>query len=319
MSKPRIIAIEEHYQDPVLAAHFTGRDTGKPKPLEDRLMDIADVRIKEMDEAGIDIQVLSHQAPSAQKLSADIAATVTKKVNDNLFKAVQSNPDRLAGFAALPTADPKAAADELERCVTKLNFKGAMLSGLTDGRFLDEDDFWPIYERAAALDVPIYIHPSFPDERVVDAYYKYHIEKFPWILSAGWGFTVEAATQGVRMVLSGVCEKYPDLKFIMGHLGEGLPFLLGRVDESFSRPGNAPLSFRDVFCNNFYVTTSGFFSDPALICTAMELGTDRIMFAIDWPYVNNKVGVDWLDGVPTLSAEDKAKIFSGNAERLLKM
>ncbi len=133
-----------------------------------------------------------------------------------------------------------------------------------------------------------------------------------------WGFTVETATQAIRLVLSGVFEKHPKLKIVLGHLGETLPFLLWRIDAALSRPGQKPMSFRDIFSNNFYVTTSGFFSDPALLCCVMEMGVDHILFAVDWPFVMNPPAVNWMKDVP-LSDADKAKILSGNAQRLLKM
>ena len=164
MKKPNcpIIAIEEHYWDPELAKHFTGPEAGRGNETDERLYDLGSLRLKEMDEAGIDIQVLSHGAPSTQKLGADIAADLTRQVNDRLAKVCAANPRRFAAFAALPTVDPKAAADELERAVTKLGFKGAMLHGMSNGEFLDLRKFWPIYERAEKLDVPIYFHPSLP-------------------------------------------------------------------------------------------------------------------------------------------------------------
>jgi 2,3-dihydroxybenzoate decarboxylase len=272
-----------------------------------------------MDEAGIDMQVLSHGAPATQRLDASIAVDLARAVNDRLHATCQARPDRFAGFAALPTADPKASADELERTVTKLGFKGAMIHGLAQGRFVDEKDFWPIFERAEALDVPIYVHPAAPDATVVERYYKEYVKAFPAILNAGWGFTVETATQTVRLVLSGVCEKYPKLKLIVGHLGEGIPFLLWRIDQAMARPGNVDAaSFREIFCKHFWITTSGNFSDPALLCSVQELGADRIMFAVDWPFVENKPAVDWMQRVP-LCQEDREKILSGNAKRLLKM
>ena len=221
--------------------------------------------------------------------------------------------------SALPIGDPKASADELERSVTKLGFKGAMVHGLDrDGGFLDDKKYWPIYERAQALDVPIYMHPGTPSKAVVEAYYKDYAKAFPQILSAGWGYTVEAATQGLRMVLSGVFEAYPRLKVILGHMGEGLPFLQWRIDASFSRPGNQANSFRKAFSEHFYITTSGNFSDPALICSVMEIGIDRILFAIDWPFVANKPGVDWAVRVP-LCEEDRVKLLGGNTRKLLKL
>ncbi len=318
-TKPAIIAIEEHYIDPELIKHFPGGVMpGMPPAFGARLQDLADVRIKEMDEAGIDIQVLSHNAPATQRFDAGIAVDVARAVNDRLHRTCQASPTRFAAFAVLPTADPKASADELERCVTRLGFKGAMIHGLSQGRFLDEKDFWPIFARAEALDVPIYLHPAAPDATVVDRYYKEYVKSFPAILNAGWGFTVETATQTVRMVLSGVLEAHPRLKIIVGHLGEGIPFLLWRIDHAMSRPGNVGTSFRELFCRNFWITTSGNFSDPALLCSVQELGVDRILFAVDWPYVANKPAVDWATRIP-LCAEDREKILGGNARRLLKM
>jgi predicted TIM-barrel fold metal-dependent hydrolase len=321
LSKPKcpVIAIEEHYWDPELAKHFTGPEAGRGNDTDKRLYDFSDLRIKEMDEAGVDIQVLSHGAPSAQKLPADIAAQVTRGVNDRLAQQIAKNPTRFAGFAALPTADPNAAADELERAVTKLGFKGAMVHGMSNGEFLDLPKFWPIYERAEKLDVPIYFHPSLPDARVTDIYYKDYAKDFPLVVRPAWGYTVETATQAIRLVLSGVFDKYPKLKVILGHFGETIPFLLWRIDSSLKRPGQKQLDFRSIFTSNFWLTTSGFFSDPALLCCVMEMGVDRILFSIDWPFVeDNKPAVQWLSRIP-LSDEDKVKIASGNVKRLLRM
>lgn len=313
-----VIAIEEHYFDPALAGHFQGRDDIKAPPIADRLHDLDDVRLKEMDAAGVDVQVLSHGAPSLQKLDPDTAVPLAREVNDRLKETVDRHPDRYAGFAALPSSAPEAAADELERCVKELGFVGAMIHGLTNGVFIDDKRFWPIFERAEALDVPIYLHPATPHEDVIQAYYADYAEAFPGILTAGWGFTVETATQGIRMVLSGVLDKYPNLKLILGHLGESLPFSLWRIDQALSRDGNMPTSFRDAFTSHFYITTSGNFSNPALLCSVMEMGVDRILFSVDWPFVANGPAVEWMETVP-LTAEDKAKILSGNAKRLLKL
>ena len=154
---------------------------------------------------------------------------------------------------------------------------------------------------------------------MTEAYYQDYVKDFPLVVRPAWGFTVETATQAIRLVLSGVFDKYPKLKIILGHLGETLPFLMWRIDSALKRPGQKPVSFRDVFCNNFYITTSGFFSDPALLCCVMEMGVDHILFAIDWPFVaDNRPAVEWMSQVP-LSAADKAKILSGNAQRLLKI
>ena len=313
----KVIALEEHYWDRELSEHFKERGPEMRVPaLQERLFDLGALRIKEMDEAGIDLQVLSHGAPATQRLDAGTAVPMARAVNDRLNEVVKAHPGRFEGFAVLPTADPKAAADELERAVTKLGFKGAMIHGLTNNAFLDEKRFWPIFERAAALDVPLYLHPAVPHKAVVDVYYRDYLEQFPNLMTAAWGFGVETATQGIRLVLSGVFEKYPQLKIILGHLGEGLPFYLWRIDMALARTKTS--GFRDTFRRHFWITTSGNFSTPALLCCVMEMGADRILFSVDYPFVPNPPGVKWMETVP-LGPEDRAKILHGNARRLLKL
>ncbi|HYR37343.1 MAG TPA: amidohydrolase family protein [Burkholderiales bacterium] len=315
----KVIALEEHYLDPEVARHFKeGGPEARPGPLRERLEDVAALRIREMDEAGIDIQVLSHSAPATQRLDAETAVPVAQQANDRLREKVQASKGRFEAFAALPTANPKAAADELERAVTKLGFKGAMVHGLTNGKWFDDRQFWPIFERAQALDVPIYIHPAVPHPAVVEAYYRDYLKDFPGLLTAAWGFTVETATQGIRLVLSGVFDQYPGLKIVMGHLGESLPFSLWRIDMALQRQGNRPTPFRETFREHFWITTSGNFSTPALLCCVLEMGVDRILFSVDYPFVPNPPGVRWMDHVP-LGPDDRQKILNGNAKRLLKI
>jgi predicted TIM-barrel fold metal-dependent hydrolase len=317
-TRPQVIALEEHYLDPEVKPHITGPDVTRQPQVSARLDDVGQGRIAEMDAAGIDMQVLSHGAPSVQRLEAELAVRLARGANDRLAETVRSHPDRFAAFAMLPTADPKAAADELERAVTRLGFKGAMVHGLTGGLFLDDKRFWPIFERAQALDVALYMHPAVPHPAVIDVYYKDYVAKFPNILRAAWGFTVETATQGIRLVLSGVFDAYPGLKIILGHLGEGLPFLLWRINMALVRDGAGPNWFRDTFREHFWITTSGFFSDPALLCCVMEMGVDRILFSVDYPFVENQPGTDWVHRIP-LCEEDKAKILNGNVKRLLRL
>lgn len=319
-SRLRVIAIEEHYYDAALAATFQGLDARTGSKLRERLEDVGALRLREMDEAGVDVQVLSHGAPATQKLDAQSAAAVTRGVNDRLRDIVKAHPDRFAAFAALPTADPTAAAGELSRAVNELGFKGAMIHGLTGGKeFIDGERYWPIFAQAQALDVPIYLHPANPHPAIIETYLKPYDERFPALVGPGWGFTIETATAAIRMVLSGVFDKYPGLKIILGHLGETLPYLLWRIAHTLSRPGNAPNRFRETFCEHFHVTTSGFFSDPALLCCMQEMGIDRILFAVDWPFVDaSRLGTQWMERI-MLSVEDKAKVLSGNAARLLKM
>src|SRR3954462_9284744 len=317
-TRPQVIALEEHYLDPEVKPHITGRDETRQPQVAARLDDVGQGRIAEMDAAGIDIQVLSHGAPSVQRLDPELAVRLARGANARPAETVPAHPDRFAGFAMLPTADPKAAADELERAVTKLGFRGAMVHGLTGSLVLDDKRFWPIFERAQALDVPLYLHPAIPHPAVIDAYYKDYVDKYPNLLRAAWGFTVETATQGIRMVLSDVFDPSPRLKIILGHLGEGLPFLLWRINMALVRDGAGPTWFRDTFCEHFWITTSGFFSDPALVCCMMEMGVDRILFSIDYPFMDNPPGAEWIKTLP-LSAEDTQKLLNGNARRLLKL
>ncbi|HEY8578285.1 MAG TPA: amidohydrolase family protein [Beijerinckiaceae bacterium] len=320
MSRPfPVIAIEEHYWDHELVSHLTGAEGTRSPAMLERLYDFGGVRLAEMDAAGIDMQVLSHGAPSGQKLPADIAPKLIAGVNDRLAAAIKPYPTRFAAFAALPTAAPEAAADELERAVTELGFKGAMIHGLTNGEFHDIPKHRPLFARAAALDAPIYLHPSFPHPQVMDLYYRDYADDFPQVIRAAWGYTVETATQAIRLILSGVFEENPNLKIILGHMGETLPFVLWRVSQALSRPGHRrPIDFRATFARHFWITTSGNFSTPALRCAAEELGLDRIMFSVDWPFVENPPAMTWLDSL-YMPAADKAKFAGGTAKALLKL
>ena len=312
-----IIALEEHYWDKVVTDTFVGRNASRRGGLLDRLYDVGELRLKEMDDAGIDIQVLSHGAPSAQRLDVATGPGIARQANDHLHATVAANPDRFAAFAALATAHPESAADELERCVKDLGFRGAMIHGLTNGKFCDTQEYWPIYARAEALGVPIYLHPGYPHPDVVEAYYKDYLDDFPALATAGWGYTVETATQAIRMVLSGVFDAHPALQMVLGHMGETLPFLLWRVNQALSRVENTQTrSFREIFEAHFHVTTSGNFSNPALLCTVQEMGIDRVMFSVDYPFVENQLGANWAEQL-SFSQEDREKILNGNARRLL--
>ncbi len=308
-----IVAIEEHYLDGEVEA-ITGGTGGR---LATRMRDLWAERLREMDAAGVDMQVLSHAPPGLQKVPAAIAADLARRVNDRLAEQVAAYPTRFAAFAALPTAVPEAAARELERAVRDLGFKGAMIHGPTDGQFLDEDRFWPILERAEALDVPLYLHPALPMAAVREAYMGKYAQSHPTFVTAAWGFTIETGTHAMRLVLSGALEAFPRLQFILGHLGEAIPFLMGRIDEALSRD-TPTKTFRKLFTDHFHVTTSGFFSDAALACCIQEMGVERVLFSVDWPFVENAPGVEWLRRFE-LNAPDKARIFGGNATRLLKL
>jgi predicted TIM-barrel fold metal-dependent hydrolase len=292
-----LIAIEEHFWTPELRELRTAQINRSGDHLV-RLDDLGALRLREMDEAGIDMQVLSETAPAAQVFEPEQSIRLARNSNDYLHEAIRVHPDRFAGFAALPTPDPKAAADELERAVTKLGFKGAMIMGLSRGnRFLDEKPFWPIFERAQALDVPIYLHPSTPHPAVTEVYYK----GFAGLAGPTLGFG-----------------NYPKLKVILGHLGEGLPFLQWRIDRSMERDAKLPRSFTDYMRQHFWITTSGAFSNSALACSIAEMGIEKVIFSVDWPYVSNVKGREFLDAAP-ISDQERRLIASENVRRLLKL
>ncbi|HUK60519.1 MAG TPA: amidohydrolase family protein [Stellaceae bacterium] len=323
----RIIAIEEHYSTPlyrekVKANEFRSfyvRSRGEQigHDIVKELGDLTDSRLKNMDAHGVDLQVLSFTSPGAQGFPADEAIPMAKDANDRLAQAMRAHPTRFAGFAALPTAAPEAAADELERCIKDLKFCGTMIHGHTRGEFLDDKKFWPVFARAEKLDVPIYLHPTLPAPAAIKAYF----EGFEEIARAGWGFAVDTSIHFLRILFSGVFDEYPKLKIILGHLGEGLPFAMHRLNDHTYRAAKhrglkkTPL---DYIRDNLYVTTSGNWYEPAFVCTLLAMGADNILWAIDWPYEANKTGMEFFNKL-SLNDIDRAKIAHQNAERILKL
>jgi 2,3-dihydroxybenzoate decarboxylase len=318
MTKERIVALEEHYWTPALRDRYTGPHRVAGHHPARKLDDLGAVRLQDMDEAGIDLQIISHMQPGTQLLDPESAVRLAREANDTLHRAILGHPGRFAGFAELPTPDPKAAADELERAVTRLGFKGVLVNGLTHGLFLDDKRFWPIFERAEALDVPIYLHPAVPHPAAMDAYYNDYpnASGFPQ-LAVLWGFTAETALQAVRLIVSGVFDAYPKLTFILGHLGETLPFMLWRCDWLYNLTSGKS-GFAQCFRERFYITTSGNFSQPALECCLKEVGADRILFSVDYPFNSNAEGVAFIRAA-ALDDAARAKIFHGNATRLLRL
>jgi predicted TIM-barrel fold metal-dependent hydrolase len=314
----RIIALEEHFLIPSVRERYTGYHAIRAHQPVEKLLDLGALRIKEMDAAGIDLQVLSLVQPGAQAFDGAAGMEIARHSNDALNEAVRAHPDRFAGFAAIPTADPKAAADELERTVTRYGFKGAMINGMTDGAFLDDKRFWPIFERAQALNVPLYLHPAIPHQNVIDAYYGGILKgDYPVLMGAVWGFGVETATHAIRLILAGVFDAFPKLDIILGHLGETIPFALWRLDWTVNHL-TGKSGFAGVFRDRFYLTTSGNFSQSALACSITEMGVDRILFSVDWPYNSNVAGVKFVEDAK-LSVAERQKIFGANAARLLRL
>ncbi len=323
----KTITLEEHFVSP---AFLDGPGKGlreeakNPQSyigkLFEQLCDLGEKRISEMDSAGIDVQVLSLNSPGVEQLDPEVARKIAKATNDFLAGAVKGHPQRFAGFAALPTADPKAAVSELERTVRDYGFKGAIVNGHVKGHYLDDKMFWPILERAEALQVPIYLHPTQPPQSVVDASYSgFDPAVTNMLIGAGWGWHIETAIHVIRLILGGVFDQYPKLQIIIGHMGETLPFMLQRLDRIMStdttklkHPVSAYLR------ENIHYTFSGFNYTSTFLNLLLEVGVDRIMFSVDYPYASMLQGRDFLNKLP-VSAADKERIAHGNAESLLKM
>ena len=320
----RIIALEEHFIMPAEEANLppgahrgNDRETLLGFDVVAELLDLGPSRLAAMDAAGIDLQVLSHNQPGCQALDAGAAVPMAREVNDYLFAAVKAHPTRFAALAALPTADPTAAANELERAVTQLGFKGAVINGLTRGAFLDDKGFWPIFECADALGVPIYLHPSRPHPAVMQAYFAGYDE----LALGAWGFAIDTGLHFLRLVFAGVFDAFPRLTIVLGHLGEGLPFMLHRINDQTKLAAVRRGLKREPaqYCTeNLVVTCSGNFSTPAFVCTVMALGVDNVLFSVDWPYESNKVAVEFLEH-QALDPDNKSKIAHLNAERVLRL
>ena len=320
----RTITLEEHYASPGFL-DGPGRELqaqalkfgGAAQRLFEQLCDIGEKRIAEMDAAGVDMQVLSLTSPGTEQIDEAEAMALAREANDCLADAVERYPARFAGFAALPTATPDKAAEELEQRVRGQGFKGAVINGHNRGRYLDEQFFWPILECAESLSVPIYLHPTKPPKPVIEASYG----GFSPIVSemfagAGWGWHIETAIHVIRLILGGVFDRYPKLQIVIGHMGEALPFMLQRLDvmpiamTKLKRPMSGYL--RD----NVHYTFSGFNFMPTFLDLMLQVGVHRIMFSADYPYSSMAQARAFLDQLP-VSPTDRLRIAHGNAERLL--
>jgi len=245
---------------------------------------------------------------------------LVRDANDRMAAAVREHPGRFAAFATLALQEPDKAAAELERCVRHLGFKGVMLNGTANGQFLDHPRFTPIFEATRALDVPIYLHPAPPPQPVMDAYYSGLPSPFGFFLStAAWGWHVETGLHSLRLIVGGVFDRFPEVKIILGHMGENLPFSLARAEMVLGRGATTlKRSISEYFCEHFYLTTSGYFTLPPFLCMQQVVGIDRIMFSVDYPFSPNTVGRKFLDNL-AVSPGDLEKIAHRNAEKLLRL
>jgi len=319
MGGMRTIALEEHFLAPALTPPpGVGPLASWGEPISDQLRDLGSARLADMDATGIDFQVISHVAPAAQGLPGAEGVARAREANDLLAGAVAAHPGKFAGFATLPTADPDAAAGELERATGELGLIGAMINSTlgSNGLFLDDARFEPLLARFERLDVPLYLHPAPPSQALHDALYRGLPPAVAGRLSTGaWGWHAELGVHLLRMIATGVFDRHPGLRLIVGHCGEMLPFMLARIDAMLQLESLA-MAPSEYVARNVWVTTSGLFSIPPVMCTVEVLGVDRVLFSVDYPFSPNTAGRALLDTLP-LSPADKAKIAGGNAERVL--
>jgi 5-carboxyvanillate decarboxylase len=289
--------------------------------LEEKLFDVGEKRLAEMDEAGVDIQVLSLCVPGCEQFEAADGTAMAKSTNDELAEVIKKYPTRYIGLAAVAPQDPVGAANELERAVKELGMKGVKFNSHVQGEYLDDPKFWPIFETAEELDVPIYLHPTIPSPHILEGFEKYG---FP-LAGPPFGFGADTSLHAMRLIYSGLFDRFPKLKIVLGHMGEGLPFWLYRIDFYWLKPW-VDISLKpkitqkpSYYVNrNFLFTSSGMQYLPAFICAYMAVGGDMIAFGADHPFETSRDTLDGLGILPICEA-DKEKFFHGNAEKLLKL
>jgi 5-carboxyvanillate decarboxylase len=286
----------------------------KSSELAQQLFDLGEGRIAAMDAGRIDKQLLSLWSPGVQIFDAAQGTELAAFTNDKLAAAVKQHASRFAGLTTIAPQDPQAAALEIERGMTSLGLHGVLINSYTKGEYLDDQKFWPIFEAAQTHDAAIYIHPRMPSPDMYDPFADYQMN------GAMWGFHMDASLHAVRLLLSGVFDEFPDLTIVLGHMGEGIPFWLKRLDTIASRYELPSIKRKpsEYFLDNFVITTSAMFWDPILELSHKVLGADRILFGVDYPFVPSAAGTKWLDAAP-LTDVDKKKIYAENARRVFHL
>jgi 2,3-dihydroxybenzoate decarboxylase len=318
------IALEEHFamSESVSTSYAGLRNT----TFQSQIEEIGSGRIAEMDRGGVELCILSLAAPGIQAIAnASEAISAARRANDHLAESVTKYPKRLKGFAAIPLQDPQAAAQELTRCVKELGFCGALANGFsqvgeTDSAvYYDLPRYRPFWATVEQLGVPFYLHPREPLFTRQQAY-----EGHAWLLGSAWGFGAETAVHALRLMGSGLFDEYPKLRIILGHLGEGVPFSIWRVDHRVSKMANAnqrpqtKLPISEYLRENFYITTSGNFRTQALIDVIMEVGADRVLYSVDYPFEDMSEAANWFDRSP-IAESDRQNIACGNARQLFRL
>lgn len=318
----RTVGLEEHFVTSELERYGAGTATiAQPGVWADasrRLLDLTGARIAEMDVTGLDVQVLSLNSPGIQA-EPDPAVAVTRAaaVNDLLAATIAEHPTRFAGFCALPLQDPKAAAKELERAVNQLGLRGALVNAHTHGRYLDDPELRILWEYAEGLDVPLYLHPA----NGVD--HAHVVSGHPELIGPMWSWGTDTASHALRLIFGGVFDDFPEAKLLLGHMGEGLPYALWRLDSRWGFHDHHGIELRrstpsEYLRHNLYITTSGVCDAPPLLCALLALGSEHILFGTDYPFEDMGVATEFLRTAP-ISEADRAKIAHGNAERLLRI
>jgi predicted TIM-barrel fold metal-dependent hydrolase len=323
----RTVTVEEHFLSPGFVsgvgrqfAESFRANGNRGLRIVEQLQEIGDKRVAEMDSAGIDVQILSLNYPGVEQAEAIDAVSAARESNDFLAEAVKKHPTRFAGLASIPTSSPDAAVKELDRRIGQEGFKGAIINGHVRGRYLDDKFFWPILEYAEQAAMPIYLHPTIPPKEVVEAYYGGFPQSVTTLLSgSAWGWHMETSVHLIRMILGGVFDQFPTLQVVIGHLGEGIPFMLPRLNRNLSpqvtkleRPIGAYLR------ENVHYTFGGFNFTATFINLLMEVGAERIMFSVDYPYGSMEEARAFLEGLP-VSPADRERIAHRNAERLFNV
>src|SRR6266404_7903662 len=319
------VALEEHFALPETVQDSAGFVPGDYwVELKARLLDMQDRRLREMDANGIEMMLPSLNAPAVQAIpDRKRAIEIARRANDFLAGEVAKRPDRFQGLAALPMQDPDAAARELGRCVRDLGFRGALVNGFSqvddaaDATYYDLPQYRPFWAEVERLDVPFYLHPRNPLPRHAHIY-----DGHPWLLGPTWAFAQETAVHALRLMASGLFDAHPNLRIILGHLGEGLPYSIWRVDHhtSWMKQHTYPAkeSCGDYFERNFFLTTSGNFNTRSLLDALLVIGSNRLLFSVDWPFEDVSDATEWFEGIG-LSHEDKQKIGRENALKLMKI
>jgi 2,3-dihydroxybenzoate decarboxylase len=318
----RTIALEEHFVTPELAAYGASSATIAPPDVWDlasrRLLDLTGERLATMDKAGLDMAVLSLNSPGIQaEPDPNVAVSAAARVNDQLAELIAAHPDRFSGFAALPLQDGDAAAKELHRAVTQLGLRGALVNAHTQGRYLDDPALRVVWACAQELDVPLYLHPA----NGADA--AHVLSGHPELIGPMWSWGTDTATHALRLIFGGVFDEFPRAKVLLGHMGEGLPYALWRLDSRWGFHYHHGIELaREVpsayLRENFYITTSGVCSPAPLLCALLALGADHILFGSDYPFEDMATATAFLADAP-VSEADRTKISHGNAERLLHL